>query len=66
MPPIESLPSPSARLSRIEIDSSDVYQALIKLDQTKAVGCDKIPPSLLKHCATSLTEPITHIFSTSI
>lgn len=66
LPPSECLPSPSTQLSHIEIDSSDVFQALIKLDPTKAVGCDKIPPRLLKCCATSLTEPITHLLSTCI
>ena len=66
LPSLKSLPCPNSQLSHINIDSSDVYQTLIKLDPTKAVGCDKIPPRLLKYCATSLTEPITHLLSTSI
>ena len=66
LPPLNCLPCPNSQLSHINIDSSDVYQTLIKLDTTKAVGCDKIPPRLLKYCATSLTEPITHLLSTSI
>ena len=74
LPSLNSLPCPNSqlshiidsRVSHINIDSSDVYQTLIKLDPTKAVGCDTIPPRLLKYCATSLTEPITHLLSTSI
>ena len=44
LPSLNSLPCPNSQLSHINIDSSDVYQTLIKLDPTKAVGCDKIPP----------------------
>lgn len=66
LPPPECLPSPSSQLSHVAIDSSDVFQTLIKLDPTKAVGCDKIPPRLLKCCATSLMEPITHLLTTSL
>jgi len=35
---------------------------LCSLDYTKSFGCDKIHPQVLKLCATSLLEPIHHIF----
>ena len=46
-----------------QIDRSDVYEALINLDTTKAVGCDRIHSSILKTCAATLLEPIYHLFS---
>ncbi len=66
LPPLDEMPTPSAQLSSIIIDTSDVYQALTNLDPTKAAGCDAMPPRLLRHCATSLTDPVTHLFFTSL
>ena len=63
LPPIDSLPSPSLQLNKIEINSSDVYTALSKLDPTKAMGHDNINPKILKFCALALADPITSLFS---
>lgn len=66
LPPVENLPTPSLQLSTINIDSSDIFEALIQLNPSKAVGCDDISPRVLKFCATPLTVPITHLFSSSL
>ena len=50
-------------LHTIEINPSEVFEALISLDPNKAMGIDKISPKILKYCATSLCEPITHLYS---
>lgn len=44
----------------------EVYESLVKLDPTKAKGCDDIGPQLLKLCSTALCKPLHHLFSTSI
>lgn len=66
LPATDSLPSPAKQLSNFSIDAFDVYRALIELDPHKAAGCDEINPSLLKYCATSLTDPIAHLLSLSL
>ena len=48
------------------MDESDVFKALIQLDPSKAQGCDNISPYVLKYCATSLTSPITKLFTTCL
>ena len=63
LPPTSQLPTPLVQLNNIQIDRSDVYEALSNLDKTKAVGCDSIHPSILKTCATTLLEPIFHLFT---
>ena len=63
MPKLEDLPAPQDCLSSISIDSSDVYQALCSLDSTKAMGFDNISARVLKHCATSLCEPVCVLFT---
>ena len=63
LPPLESLSSPLHHLSNISITPSDVYEHLSQLDPTKVAGCDNIHPKILKFCATSLTEPVTHLFN---
>ena len=63
LPHISQLPTPLTQPSTIEIDRFDVYEALINLDTTKAVGCDSIHSSILKNCTTTLLESIFHLFS---
>ena len=63
LPPTSQLPTPLVQLNNIQIDRSDIYEALSNLDKTKAVGCDLIHPSILKTCATTLLEPIFHLFT---
>ena len=59
---VDSLRPPHDSISQIEITRSDIFEALCSLDPTKSLGCDNIHPQVLKHCATSLLEPIYHIF----
>ena len=66
LPAFDALPSPSNQLHHIDISSLDVYKALSDLDPTKAFGCDNVHPRVLKHCAVTLTEPITHLCDLSI
>ena len=66
LPPPDQRPTPSNQLSHIAIDPSDVFKALASLNCTKAPGIDDISPLILKHCATSLALPLTHLFNTCI
>ena len=66
MPPLDCMPTPSTQLSHCEVSPEEVYQALSYLDPGKAVGCDGMHPSVLKHCASSLVEPVTKLFNLSL
>ena len=43
------------------IDEQQVYEILLSLDTLKAVGIDIINPSVLRHCATPLAQPLCHL-----
>ena len=53
-------------MSDIDISVSDVYNVLINLDPTKAMGIDRIGPGILKHCAQALCVPLHYLFSFSL
>lgn len=53
-------------LSSIDISIPDVFNALISLDPSKAMGIDHIGPKVLKYCATALCTPVHHLFSVSL
>ena len=53
-------------LDKIETTVEEVYQILIKLKNGKANGPDDISNLLLKFCAPTLAEPITHIINKSL
>ena len=53
-------------LGDISIQESEVYELLISLNTSKAMGCDGINPMLLKHCATAIFQPLHHLFLLSI
>lgn len=57
LPPM--LPSPAEQLHDVSISASDTFEALSKLDSSKAMGCDLISPKVLKSCAS-----LWHYFST--
>jgi len=59
---IDNLHPLSDYISQIEVTRADIFEALCSLDFTKSFGCDNIHPQVLKLCATSLLEPIHHIF----
>lgn len=61
-----SLPTPSSQLNFVNITASETFEALSTLDITKAMGCDKLSPRVLKACATSLCEPVAQLFNRSM
>lgn len=63
LPPVSDLPTPDNTLNNIEIAEQEVFEALISLDPSKAVGPDGIGPNLLKYCSTALCNPLHHLFS---
>ena len=53
---------PDKLLHTINIHYAEVFEALVSLDSSKAMGIDRISPKILKNCATSLCEPITFLY----
>ena len=53
---------PNKLLHTINIHYAKVFEALVSLDSSKAMGIDRISPKILKNCATSLCEPITFLY----
>ena len=66
LPPVNQLPTPNNQLSNIHISKCDVYETLALIDTTKCTGWDNIHPRLLKHCAISLSTPVTTLFNLSL
>ena len=66
LPSYESSTIPADSLSSISISIHDTWDALVTLDTTKAMGCDGIPPLILKHAATALVDPIHYLFNLCI
>ena len=52
---------PYKLLHTINIHYAEVFEALVSLDSSKAMGIDRISPKILKNCATSLCESITFL-----
>ena len=53
----------SSHLLNISITEEDVYNALINLDTSTAMGPDGIPPIVLSKCASVLYRPFHYLFS---
>ena len=53
-------------LCDINISGSEVYNILVTLHPTKAMGIDGIGPKLLKHCALALFQLLHHLVSLSL
>ena len=53
-------------LQSIDISETEVYNALISLDPSKALGIDGIGPKILKNCSESLFQPLCHLFNLSL
>ena len=66
LPPNHLLPMPSTYLSEAYITEAEVYEILANLDPTKAMGCDKIHPIVLKHCSDFLASPLALLFNLSL
>ena len=50
----------------IDISVQTVFSHLIRLDCKKSTGSDGISSLLLRECAASFAEPITHLFNLSV
>ena len=67
-----ALPSPSDLpficnfLTSIDIQDMDVYQAMLSLNASKAMGCDSITPWILQSCTLGLYVPLHHLFCLSV
>ena len=66
LPPLDSLPTLSLTLSDISISTSEVFESLVSLDPTKAMGIDCLGPRILKECAHILFQPLHHLFCLSL
>ena len=55
-----------ASLCHITITEADVYEALVSLDTSKAMGPDGIPPILLSKCASVLYKPLHYLFNLTL
>ena len=51
LPPLDSLPTLSSTLFDISISTSEVFEPLVSLNPTKAMGIDCLGPRILKECA---------------
>lgn len=47
------MPTPIDQLSKLEITETDIFEALLKLDTTKARDCDNISSLVLKQAFTT-------------
>ena len=56
----------SNSLDNIIVSETEVFQALINLDPSKASGLDDIGPKILVSCASALCKPLHHLFNTSL
>ena len=61
LPPSFDLFSPES-LCQVTITEADVYDALVKLDTSKAMGPDGMPPIVLSRCASALYIYLSTIF----
>ena len=65
-PNADELNSIDNSLDAIHLTVPEVFQALIKLNPSKAGGIDNITPTILRNCASALAAPLHHLFTTSL
>ena len=53
-------------LPDIVITPEEVYECLCTLDQNKASGPDRIPATLLRHCASSICSSLSELFNKTL
>jgi len=63
---LDDLPTYNIHLPPLVLSSADVSRALSSVDAAKGPGPDCIPPLFVKKCASSLTLPVSTIFSQSL
>ena len=56
----------SSEIDILIFNEEEIYFALIQLDPNKGTGIDTISPRILKHCASTLTCPLCHLFNLSL
>ena len=66
LPPVSQMPTPSEQLNILDICPTEVYQALCKLDTTKAMGSDNVHPFLLQISALTIHEQLTMLFNSCL
>ena len=60
----QSLPTENlSHLLHISITKEDVYNTVMNLEMSKAMGFDGIPPIVLSKCASVLYRPFHYLFS---
>lgn len=62
----EFTPSNVVDIGIIQLEISDVLEALNRIDDNKGLGPDSISPKIIKKCATSLALPLWLIFNKSL
>ena len=62
---MKDMPEPVATLG-IDIEESDIWEALCSLDPSKAQGIDEIGPKILRLCATAISAPLHHLFQLTL
>ena len=53
-------------LPDIAITLEEVYECLCTLEQNKASGPDRIPATLLRHCASSICSSLSELFNKTL
>ena len=53
-------------IDNIIVSETEVLQALINMDPSKASGLDDIGPRILVSCASALCKPLHHLFNNII
>lgn len=70
--PVSTTTQPTSTVTNVitnntyQLNTTDIYNALIQLDVSKGPGSDGIPPVLLRNCCNSLVEPLRVIFNMSL
>ena len=62
----DELKSIDNSLDAIHLTVPEIFQALIKLNPSKAGGIDNITPTILRNCASALAARLHHLFTTSL
>jgi len=53
-------------ISELNISEDEVFNVLLDLDASKAMGSDGIPPIVLQRCALTLYQPLSYLFNLTL